>query len=618
MATFYNHDNDSDARERAHRKDKVSSPLITEFPPHRGRKGVSSEDNSVAAYPDHHGRQPLIGWGIAWATPALSIACILASLGIMLGHHFYYKSLESTTVMSTSQQQWAIRIGTGLATLNKIVLLTLLGMVATQRIWMTARSKFVTIEGLDCMFRIINEPSALLSLEVWKKGKLLLVLAFVCWLLPLAVVVTPATLYVQPIQSIDTITDQVPIVNMSDPTNWYLAAGVGRITDASIALRRLFSAMYSSNSFLPIEAPRPNATYDLSFWGPSYRCQNLSEVEALPATWNTASITSNYSTYGAAWNGLIRKPVTNRTGAEIIYKSVAPMFMDSTIFVWSEGRNDEWDKNPAVKNTSLVCQLYNTSYDISLEFDNGIQTIIPTSVKTTHAFNFTESEGAFNVVKGYTNVAASYVTQILFSKYFLVGELTRGAAGDILGNLPMMQSKLAYCPEVWDGLIADEITEDSEAARTNTCPQKTLAAAIEDLSRNFTYSVMASGYNLKSYSTEVPLTVVTHRNVYAYNERTLLAVYVACFGVALTWLIIGAVTVYMNGYVSSSSFSTIMVSTRNKDLDQLAAGYYLGAEWLPREVGNQKVMFGNLGEKGPYVHAGFGLEGTVSLLKKGQ
>jgi hypothetical protein len=183
MATFYNHDNDSDARERAHRKDKVSSPLITEFPPHRGRKGVSSEDNSVAAYPDHHGRQPLIGWGIAWATPALSIACILASLGIMLGHHFYYKSLESTTVMSTSQQQWAIRIGTGLATLNKIVLLTLLGMVATQRIWMTARSKFVTIEGLDCMFRIINEPSALLSLEVWKKGKLLLVLAFVCWYL---------------------------------------------------------------------------------------------------------------------------------------------------------------------------------------------------------------------------------------------------------------------------------------------------------------------------------------------------------------------------------------------------------------------------------------------------
>lgn len=53
---------------------------------------------------------------------------ILVGVGFGLGHHKYYESFNDQPVLSNDQQQWAIRIGTGLAFLTKTAFTAAVGI----------------------------------------------------------------------------------------------------------------------------------------------------------------------------------------------------------------------------------------------------------------------------------------------------------------------------------------------------------------------------------------------------------------------------------------------------------------------------------------------------------
>jgi hypothetical protein len=88
-------------------------------------------------------------------------------------------------------------------------------------------------------------------------------------------------------------------------------------------------------------------------------------------------------------------------------------------------------------------------------------------------------------------------------------------------------------------------------------------------------------------------------------------------------LIAGFYALWFNGISHTSSFSGILCTTRNKDLDRWAQGHCLGS--IEHDIGKQKLQYGllspdnNSTEKldSDVGHAAFGIPGTITKLKKG-
>lgn len=109
------------------------------------------------------------------------IGGVLCGIGFALGHHFFYSSWDNHIVESTNQQQWNIRIGTGMAFLVKTFLTASAGFAYTQVLWQTLKAREVSIGGIDAMFGVTTNAWAFLSLELWRKGISLVVLAAITW-----------------------------------------------------------------------------------------------------------------------------------------------------------------------------------------------------------------------------------------------------------------------------------------------------------------------------------------------------------------------------------------------------------------------------------------------------
>lgn len=69
---------------------------------------------------------------------------------------------------------------------------------------------------------------------------------------------------------------------------------------------------------------------------------------------------------------------------------------------------------------------------------------------------------------------------------------------------------------------------------------------------------------------------------------------------------------------SDTAFSTILLTTRNRDLDVIARGYNTGAVGLTGEVEDVKLRFGVVEGEGEGRHVTFGREESVRLLKRGE
>lgn len=112
-----------------------------------------------------------------------------AFLGVVLAivHHRFYSSLNGRIVASQNQQEWNIRIGTGLAILIKMFLAASVGLTYTQVLWRTLKKQQVKVQGIDAMFSVVYNAFAFANGELWHKSFSLVVLAAIVWLVDLSV-----------------------------------------------------------------------------------------------------------------------------------------------------------------------------------------------------------------------------------------------------------------------------------------------------------------------------------------------------------------------------------------------------------------------------------------------
>jgi len=121
--------------------------------------------------------------------------------------------------------------------------------------------------------------------------------------------------------------------------------------------------------------------------------------------------------------------------------------------------------------------------------------------------------------------------------------------------------------------------------------------------------------------TDVNVTILSTPNVYTYDSRKLLISYGCAIIATLGVVILGVVIFSMNGISHDTSFSAVMTTTRNPDLDALSIGQSISA--IGKELEETELKFGanRIGwEKGGMEgiqKAAFGLEGKVGMLRKG-
>ncbi|EHK21442.1 uncharacterized protein TRIVIDRAFT_133796, partial [Trichoderma virens Gv29-8] len=564
-----------------------------------------------------------VKWVIGWRFPVLVLSTFLTGILVDVAHHIYYQSLENTPVQSSNQQVWAIRIGSGLAFLNKTCLVAVMGMVATQQIWFTVRRKFITLRGIDNMFKLMNDPTAIFNRDLLTRAKTLVLLASLSWLVPLIAVVTPATLSVRISLETTTIPTIVPTVSFGNYFNWVLrtTADVGPSADIS----RLFSATCSSVSYLPLAAPFPNSSYELSYWAPTYKCGNLDEflAELISPSWERWNwmLDPDPSSFKEAWDEEIKLQPDHA------YLAVIPERTPNAFFIWAAGTGS--GSGNSSNGTKIVCHLYNTTYELSIRFDNGVQSIIPVNISYLHPQGWTYDYGP-DLPGDDDETITSWITRRLFSSLLSGSIIIDGEdesintdpegklnfIADSESQMPLLNSGLISCPEMWNSSIFNQ-TWFHQPSGFGSCRNQSLAKAIEDLSRNFTYSLMTFQQDNHVFNAIVPVAMTAPHNLYSYDKTTLVATYVAGICVVFFWIGIGYITLWSNGIVSSTSFSAILLTTRNTYFDSLAKGYSVGSDTLPDEIGNVRLKFGRVNNEKLGEHAAFGIDGTVTKLQKG-
>ena len=114
--------------------------------------------------------------------------------GILLavGHHMFYSSLSGKPAdtdsyrilggqFALSKQEVKIAIGTLFAFLVKAALALAVAIAYTQVVWKAVKRQETSLLTVDTLFSILGNVSSFLSVSVWWKYPLLLLLAITVW-----------------------------------------------------------------------------------------------------------------------------------------------------------------------------------------------------------------------------------------------------------------------------------------------------------------------------------------------------------------------------------------------------------------------------------------------------
>ncbi|PKX88171.1 uncharacterized protein P174DRAFT_490934 [Aspergillus novofumigatus IBT 16806] len=283
-------------------------------------------------------------------------------------------------------------------------------------------------------------------------------------------------------------------------------------------MARVFTTLASSAQVLPVPAPFSNSSYNLSFWGPSYKCQRLNN-EALHGT--------------------------------------APSDLNNTVFISAAGSNPLWNDNATQPTEISTC----TS-------PNGIQTLTPISVDHIAYANWNESAAINFAAPSYSEVdptvnAGFYIIQMILS-----------------------------------GLLQGELVQTLCLSR------------IMDTSSY--YYKHGNDSTKTSNGLDQPQLLFLRQ----YGPASGLHECAGCHDCVRRRRLLRPAT---KRRPQNNSFSSVLMTTRNPELDRLAVGHCLGFEPLRGDIDKVRLQFGEVeGANLRHRHAAFGSKGSVTALSKGE
>ncbi|KAH7348873.1 hypothetical protein BKA65DRAFT_584737 [Rhexocercosporidium sp. MPI-PUGE-AT-0058] len=223
-----------------------------------------------------------------------------------------------------------------------------------------------------------------------------------------------------------------------------------------------------------------------------------------------------------------------------------------------------------------------------------------------------------DVLKTYDNTAQRNIVCSLVNPSFDVGFEYIGGIGEVT-----YQHGQVLPPVAQYNTSALSITYEDEALGIDVAPAKANQNSA-DYSSFLTLGNNIFG-NVLTSRIPVRVKIGTTSNLYSYEQNDILVSYCVAIFVAFMCMVVGIALLFENEIYNSTSFSTVMGTTRDPDFDVLAEGACLGTK---KAMLNEKVMFGILtGAREIYLrlaefrwtlqHAAFGLKGTIMKTRKG-
>lgn len=228
-----------------------------------------------------------------WAVPTTLVAPFIAGIALAVGHHFFYSSLSTARVDESSAQQFNISIGTAFSLLVRATLVISIITTYWQIFWHKLRQDlpFVTIDSLASL---PTTPYECLSLRMLRASPLLVALAALPWLIPVAVVFTPGTLTVAQTSATELILHRYATLNFTHTKAFALCDeeyqdGGGRSPSGyvlewdgpSIELRRSAMRMAYADEMPLFPSLQAKTSWSLPFYGPAVQCRNGRVEETL-------------------------------------------------------------------------------------------------------------------------------------------------------------------------------------------------------------------------------------------------------------------------------------------------------------------------------------------------
>ncbi|KAI5457000.1 hypothetical protein BGZ63DRAFT_408464 [Mariannaea sp. PMI_226] len=551
---------------------------------------------------------------------------------LAIGHHFFYASLRGTSVIDDDgedTQQLNIRYGTAFAFLSKTFFVAAVSSAFTQHIWRAFSLKYTKVSTIDSHFAVSSSFLPFLDCRFLVSSKVAALLAFILWTLPLAALITPATLNVVPYTKRTLISQAVPVLDVATYIgNEYDRTTVKELGDwrATIASERWATQVTFGMQIPPVPAFQPNSAYNVSFYGPSLTCQkphgNTShDIEAIfrrvgnqtKQTETSAAVyigltpflelnTFDLSAYLSAWGFYIDRCVLGQD-PDCGYNAVpTPLFNPGPTALWLK-----------IGNESVTCSLRNTSFEVSFDSSNPLTSMDKYTFTQHDMYNTSDFRKLTTQIELALYQYSVFIQPLLNIFYGAVyfdanGSFFSFTAKDNvtlkyeqLRNMDLQRIPAEY-REAINQTIINEVPPSIDEDTLTLMGNRTLGDLVEEMSRNHTLSHFALPKALLKL------------NIYAYKGRNLILAYTAAFGAALISVIAGLIAYAANGRKTrDASFSTILLSTRNPVLDELCKeGTQQGREWILQA----KLKFGQLEvqeteSEGIKSREGFGFSGQL-------
>jgi len=542
---------------------------------------ASNSDSRPSHYNPLHGSRILHGSVVSpfakWKSAILMMSLTLLAGLAATGHHIFYLSLDSQEVSEVViLQSWVIRIGTAFAFLFKTSLVAAVGIAFCQRFWYSARRSSLQIQSLDAIFAILSNPVKFLDADFILRTKLLFFMAAIAWLLPIAAIFSPGTLTGFPwwvavlmvvISRSSTQTNLYPVPTpaLDRDIGIFQLGSAGVFFGGSVGFQRLMLSVMASSQISPWPSPcGPNCTYSVSFSAPALSCIPESDTPLIETT------------YDASYNASFADPgdITNVTGN-------GPSGLVISV----------------VNFTSLLvfnCTLYDATYNINVNYKDNLQTVIGETVLNNiipsslwHAFNSHIFE-----INGTSDGVA--VTEW----WYLLNEYTIGYTffNFLLGTL---QPQPGGAWEIGSDVVYSNLVDLTTTFEVNLPTD--FSGQIETLFRNVTLSMLGYTNNPiyvgvfgdesapAARYTSVEATVTSYPPRYSYSQTLLWELYGAALAIGCCINVIGAIALSKNGVDGDTSFSQILVTTRNSDFDRLCAESSYGGSTITNDLKKTRV-----------------------------
>ncbi|KAF7361596.1 hypothetical protein MSAN_01193700 [Mycena sanguinolenta] len=527
-----------------------------------------------------------------YLSPLLKIVLAwLAAAALAIGHHLFNASLNGRIVPTTGSrlhgiqsQAGASAIGTTFAFLVSALLGVSAGTAFLQCAWRLVRQRSFTVAGLDALWSSPHNPLAFLSIDFWKTGRGLVVIATLSWAFPLVVTFAPGTLGVE--TQINTASEECVVqtydLELSTALHEELGNALQSYTQPSVLANRTVAAtLFGGQPFSPTSPCSGNCSYLLSVNAPSFSCspgvQNSSTLTWISTSIHTPLYVADTFDASPSLNPYLG---WDFVGHYADYSAFIPVSTGDTI---PQGIN-------------FTCIAYNSTYHLNYTFLGSIPHVsIDQIVRDKPASQISPPTTAgenstFNENSGTHSAWFNATT----NTYALVSSMYNYIIGNATMEESIESAKFVFAPP------------------TLSVTQTNLVSSVNSNGDIGWADVPSATTNTNCSSTNL----VPH---FAYNARRLWLVYGLGLGLSMLCAIVGIVALFQNEFGATGSFSDFLAATRNAELNDLDLGKHVRLRYGPLKNGGGRYAFAqpeNLGGNRPVPWHGnvdVGEEETVFL-----